>query len=136
MNQHFKGGNLAGETINLMQDLLRWQPEIEKALRNLNHMYSFNDVVMMIVQGHKQFYSYDDCFVIMELSEFPGYKTYHCFLGGGKLSSITSVAEPQMMEIGETLGCKYISFSGRPAFERALKGQGWESKLLIMYKEI
>lgn len=140
MNQHNppsegKTGNLAGDVIALMQDLLKWQPHIERAFRDLDGMYDFNDIVASILRQERHFYDFGDCAIIMQVEQYPHFKVYHCFLACGKFESILK-AEPDIIEIARQLGCKHLAISGRTGWPRKLKGMGWHHKLSVLYKEV
>lgn len=140
MNKHTspnKGntGNLAGDVIALMRDLLRWQEHIEKAVQDLDGMYTFNDIVASILRQERHFYDYGDCCVIMQFEQYPNYSVYHCFIACGKFEAILA-AEKDMNEIAKQLGCKYLSISGRVGWPRKLKPHGWKHKLSVLHKEV
>ena len=130
-----KTANIAGDVINLMNDLLKWQEGIERALRDLDGMYSFNDVVTSVLRGEQHFYQFEECCVIMQEESYPGYSVYHCFIACGTTEAILA-AEPKINEIAKGLGCKYMSLSGRVGWPRRLKAHGWKHRLSIMHKEV
>ena len=127
--------NLAGDVIGLMQRLLHWQPEIEDAMRRVNYMYTFNDVVESILRQQRIFYEFDDCMIIMQIDPFPQWKAFHCFLACGTTEAILA-AEPKMHEIAKVLDCKYLSISGRVGWPRRLKSEGWKHLISTLYKEV
>lgn len=127
--------NLAATVIQLMNDMLRWQEHIDRALRDLDGMYSFDDVVASVIQQQRHFYEFDGCCVIMEYSEFPGYSMYHCFVACGSTEAILA-AEPHINEIAKRLGCKYMSIAGRTGWPRVLKKHGWKHKMAVLHKEV
>jgi hypothetical protein len=131
-NQH---GNLAGDVIALMRDLLRWQEQIERALRDLDGMYSFNDIVASVLRQERHFYDFGDCCVIMQYEKYPGYSIYHCFIACGKFEAILA-SEVGISEVAKKLGCKYLSIAGRVGWPRKLKQHGWTHKLSVLHKEV
>ena len=139
MNAHSNIGqgttNLAGDVIALMQDLLSWQDHIESAMRRVNYMYSFNDIVASIMRQERQFYQFEGCCVIMQLDTTPNWKSYHCFLACGSTEAILA-AEPQITDVAKQLGCKYLSLSGRVGWPKRLRGTGWKHLISVMYKEV
>lgn len=135
MNQMPKFGNLAVNVMDLMKDLLRWQDHIEDAMRRTGNMYTFDDIVASILRQEKQFYNFDDCFIIMQLDVYPQCKVYHCFLAGGKMQAIKD-AESVINDIAKDLGCKAMSISGRTGWPKALKNDGWEHRLSVLHKEV
>lgn len=133
--KHQMVGNLAGDVIALMRDLLNWQEHIERGLRDTDGMFSFNDVVAMVLRQEVTFYNFDDAIVLCQLETFPGYKAYHCFLACGDFEKIIEM-EPQLMAIAKELGCEKFSLAGRKGWERKLKQHGWKPVLTVMHKEL
>jgi len=127
--------NLAGDVIALMNDLLGWQEHIESAMRRIGNPYTFNDVVASILRQQRQFYEFDGCCIIMEVQQYPQYKTYHCFLACGSTTAILR-AEPQIMAVAKELGCKGMTISGRVGWPRRLKNTGWKHIMSTLYKEV
>lgn len=127
--------NLAKAVSELMAGLLKWQDHIEKSMARVNNMYSFNDVVMSVLQQQRHFYEFEDCYIIMEFCVFPQWNAYHCFCAGGTTEAILR-AEPRIREVAEQLGCKYMSISGRTGWSRRLKDHGWKHKMSTLYKEV
>lgn len=127
--------NLAGDVIALMNDMLAWQEQIERAVRDLDNMYSFNDIVASVLKQERQFYSFDKCAVIMQHENYPGYSIYHCFIACGELEAILA-AEPYMNDVARELGCKYLSIAGRVGWPRVLKSHGWKHALSVLHKEV
>ena len=127
MNQHTKispqEGNLAKTIIKTMEDLLRWKPLIERALHHVNDMYSFDNIVEMVMRKELHFYNYKKCCVLMSLNQFPNWSSYHCFLACGSMDAIKE-AEADINKVAKSLGCKYMSISGRTGWPRALKKDG------------
>jgi len=129
-----KPGNLAGNVIELMRDMLLWQPQIEEAMRHIDNQYSFDDIVASVLRGERHFYQFPGCCVIMQFEKYPAYSIYHCFVACGEMQAIKD-AEPEINKIAKELGCKYMSISGRIGWPRALKNDGWKHVLSILYKE-
>lgn len=132
--------DLANKVKALMDRLLFWKTHIDNAMSRIDNMYSFDDVVKSILLGQRAFYEYDNCFVIMQLETYPGYKTYHCFLAGGSTDAFIK-AEPEIMAMAKSLGCKYITITGRVGWPRMLKRKehlttGWKHKLSVLHKEV
>jgi len=141
MNKHAlpltagKNNNLAGDVVKLMNDMLAWQPQIEKAMAHLDHPYTFNDVVASVLRQERHFYDFEDCCVIMQYEQYPQYSNYHCFIACGKMQAIKD-AEPHINEVAKQLGCKHMSISGRIGWPRALKSDGWKHVISVLYKEV
>lgn len=127
--------DLATKTILLMNDLLRWKDGIEEALSYSNGSHTFDDVVRKVVTGEVHFYSYDECFTIMQVIIYPQYKTYHCFLAAGNQEALDNVRD-DMLEVARTLGCRYLSISGRHGWVKRLQSRGWKHVYSTMYLEV
>jgi hypothetical protein len=117
-----------------MQVLLHWKPQIEKAMHHVYDMYSFNNVVAMVANGSLRLFAYPDCMVLMQPEQYPGFKTYHCFLACGDMQAIKT-AEADINAEAKELGCQYMSISGRTGWPRALKSDGWDHMISVLYKE-
>lgn len=135
MNNQSQNIDVASQVIRLLTDLKRWKPEIEAAMQRIDGMHTFDSIVTSVLRGERHFYSFDECFIIMEYVQFPGYSVYHCFLAGGSTSAIIAT-EPQMMQNAKGAGCKYLSISGRVGWERRLKHEGWRHVLSVLHKEV
>lgn len=135
MKDMVEKNTLAENVIKLMDDLLRWRIHIERAVRDLDGMYTFDDIVASILRQERHFYEFDGCCVIMQKDTYPGYSTYHCFVACGTTAAILD-AEPFINKIAKELGCKYMSFTGRTGWPRRLKNHGWVHKLSTMHKEV
>jgi len=125
---------VAHNVIALMQDVIKWKPQIERALRGLEDLYSFDGIVYSVLQNRLHFYEFGECCVFMELDTFENCKVYHCFLACGDMEEIM-YAEKHINEVAKRLGCKYMSIAGRTGWPRVLRNAGWEHKLSVLYKE-
>lgn len=127
--------SLAEKTVLLMTEILNWRPQIEDALQYGEHSYTFDDVVGQILVGNFHFYNYPECCLIMQVVQYPQFKNYHCFLAAGTQEALDA-AGPDMERMGRQLGCRHLSISGRPGWERRLKVRGWKHVLSTMYLKI
>lgn len=126
---------LAANIVALMYDLLDWQEAIERALRDIGYLYTFDDVVASVLRQERHVYQENGCLVIMQVDHYPSTKAYHCFLAAGTTYGLLEL-EPKLAQIGKELGCSHLSFAGRKGWERRLKNHGWQQKLTVMHKEI
>jgi len=120
---------------NLVASPHKWQPAIEEALVHGRHAHDFDDIVGMILINRLYFFTYERCFVIMEQVEYPKFKVFHCFLAGGDMDAIFAV-QPEMAELGKTLGCTYLSIAGRKGWEKKLATRGWSFTCTTMYFDL
>ena len=116
----------------LISQLKYWRSTIEKALVHARHTHTFDDIVGMILANRIIFFPYDDCFLVMEKVDYPRFSTFHCFLAGGEMTAVIS-HEAEMREIGQKLGCKYLSIAGRKGWLRQLEQRGWRHVSSAMF---
>lgn len=126
-------------TIASMRKLLdqfeRWNEQIEAALEHGNGTHTLEDVLSMVLANRLLFFSFDNCFTIMEVVEYPQFKVFHGFLAGGDLHALKE-AQVHMADVGKRFGCKYLSIAGRRGWTRALADQGWKHISTVMYVPI
>lgn len=118
-----------------LANLRKWRPQIEVALRHGAQAQSFDDLLMMVMRGTVQFYSFEKSFLVMEIINYPQFKVYHCFLAGGDMRDVFE-SEARMLPNAKALGCKYLSIAGRKGWTRMLKPRGWKFVCATMYKEV
>lgn len=127
------------EAIDKLQKLIfglkKWQPKIEEALDYAHGTHTFDDIVAMVMTNKVMFFSFDECFTVMEKIDYPQYSTFHCFLAGGNLEAVLGII-PQMRAVGQVLGCKYLSMSGRKGWSKVLESQGWQYVSTAMFVEL
>lgn len=114
-----------GPTPSLTEHLIRYKPQIEAALKHADNSYTFDQIVHGVLSGKLRFFPNGDSFALMEIHTYPNWRSFHCFLAGGKLSEILEL-QPLMLEHGKELGCKRLTLTGRRGFGRVLKKHGWE----------
>lgn len=135
MNQHADTASLAERMGALMDDLLTWRPEIEHALQHAEFSHTFDDITAMVIRGELVLHTFEDCFSLSQISVFPQFKTLHFMIVGGNLKSI--IAKKKIFQIiAKEQGCRYLSFSGRPGWAKALKDHGWFHKFTTMWAEV
>lgn len=135
MNEMTEIKSLAERVANLMDEVLAWRPEIEAALQHAEFSHTFDDITAMLIKGELVFNAFEDCFSITQINVFPQFKVLHFMIVGGKLESIIA-KKSQFERIAKEHNCKYLSFSGRPGWARALKTHGWEHKFTTMWSEV
>jgi len=135
MNAHFDPPSLAESVGDMMEGLMLWREEIEQALHHAEYSHKFDDIAAMVLQQHLTLYTFDDCFCLCQINVFPQFKALHFMIAGGNLDGIIS-RKAHFEELAKGAGCKYMSFSGRKGWERALKQHGWRHKFTTMWSEI
>lgn len=129
-------GNLAESIVFSMQELLRFQTQIEAALDYAGSTHTFNDVVRAVAQGEMLAYFFEDACVIAEIQEYPRMRVFHCFIGCGELRALMATL-PTMQTVAEAYQCTQMSFSGRPGWERVWKDRDdWRKLSTTMVKDL
>jgi hypothetical protein len=117
-------------------ELDRARPHIEAALSYAGGTHGFDDVAAMLREDRAILWSGPHSAIVTEIIEHPQKRTLHFFLAGGNLAEL-EVMVPGILEWGRTQGCTAASMTGRKGWERTfLKREGWESKLVVMTKEL
>lgn len=115
--------------------LEKWEVELRIALHHGGDAHSFDDLAEMVLTGKVHFYDFGDCFIVMEIVNYPRFNVYHGFLAGGDMESI--LAQETLIErVGKSFGCKYLSIAGRKGWERVFQKRGWSFICVTMYHEI
>lgn len=115
--------------------LEHWKPQIETAMRHGRRTHTFDDVVQMIMAERLHFFSYPEAFIIIELVQYPQFKTFHCFAAGGKMSALLAAID-EMKVLAKALDCRHLSITGRKGWERVLGRHGWGHLCSTMFLPI
>lgn len=130
------GGTERTRKIRFVLDQLeKFQVDIEAALSYAEHSHSFDDIVSRVLMETVDFYPLENSFIIMEIHEYPNYRAYHGFLAGGNWEEIMAF-QPKMLEIAKAFGCRYLSISGRHGWTKVMKDFGWKHQYSTCYKEV
>jgi hypothetical protein len=127
--------SLAEKTIALLEDIMRWRDGIDAALSYAQGSHTFDDVVKKILTGEVHFFSYAECFTIMQVINYPQYRTYHCFLAGGNQAALDAVRD-EMLSNAKALNCRFLSISGRHGWVKRLTSRNWKHVYSTMYLEV
>lgn len=111
--------------LSLTEHLIRYKPQIEKALATAGEAHSFDHVVAGVLSGRLHFYPLENSFVLMELRKYGNWSAYHCFLAGGVFEEINALTQ-QAAENGKQLGATKLTLTGRKGFGRKLVDHGWK----------
>jgi hypothetical protein len=103
----------------------RCRPWIEAALAHAGGCHTIEDVERGIAEQRYQLWPGKRCALVTEVHEFPRRKLFHIFLAGGDLDELRDM-QPWLESFARFLGCSGLTLSGRPGWDRALKGQGWQ----------
>lgn len=118
-----------------MEGLLHYKDVIEESLAFNDHSHTFDHVCLMILGGRLELHLFDRCCIIMEVQQFPLYKTYHCFIACGDKEAIFELQD-EFIQKARDRGCKYITLSGRQGWMREWGKRGWRHACTTMKLEV
>jgi len=133
--EHTEPPTIAEKALWLSSSLIKWREKIERALALTGGGYSYDHVCAMVLTGQAHLYDYDDTLLIMQVIDFPNYRSYHCFIACGNINSVPDKDE-EMCKVARELGCREITANGRPGWPRIAKKVGWKQRLALIYKEV
>lgn len=116
-------------------ELERCRKWIEEALEYAGGTHLFEDIVAGIIEGKFQLWPASKSCLVTEISQYPRKRVLNIFLGGGDLDEIKSM-QPDVIAWAKAQGCEDLTMTGRLGWTKALKGIGWESRLVTMSKRI
>jgi hypothetical protein len=130
-----KEGNLAGRIADLMLTLMKWEKQINRALKVAQNTYSFDDIAADVMNGKLELWDFGDCFTLTTINMFPQYKTFHFFIAGGNMESMFAKVS-FFKEVARERGCAKLTLTGRDGWERAGKAVGWKKTMTLLQMEI
>jgi hypothetical protein len=80
---------------------------------------TLDDVEDRLAQGYAAFFWGDACAMVVELFERPSGDYAHIWLAGGDLDELLEL-EQDVASWARSLGCKFLTISGRKGWARAL----------------
>ena len=120
---------------DLIKNLRRFQPEIEKALAFADNSHSFDDIAERVLLNSLDMYVLDNSILLCETSVYPNHKAYHVYLGGGDLEEMLD-AQDMIEREARLRDCKYVSMTGRLGWKPHFETRGWKHSLSIYKKEL
>lgn len=129
------GKTVADRARDTMESLLTWRDHIEAAMAKAEFSHTFDDLTYMVIAGHLEFHDFDDCFCMTQITVFPQFKLYHFMLAGGDMEAIVDKTD-LFKQKAKSMGCRYLSFSGRKGFEPVLSKHGWTHRFTTMWLEV
>lgn len=115
--------------------LRHWKEKIEVALDHGANTHTFDDVCTMVMENRLALFLYPEAFSLMEIVHYPQFSVFHCFIAGGEMQAVLDI-EKELMPVAKSLGCAYLSFSGREGWVRVHKANGWTPVCTTLYKEV
>ena len=113
------------------------RPLIEAALEYAGGTHTFEDIRQLVDEGRLVFWPGPHSAVITEIIQFPQKRTLNFFLAGGNLAELEAMY-PALEQWGRDQGCADAMSTCRRGWERTflVHREGWESKLVVLTKEL
>jgi hypothetical protein len=89
--------------------------KMQRWLRDMNHLYTPDDIMEEIEKGTLQSHTFGNTWVITAVHEWPRRKSVHIDLVVGTLEDAIA-AEPQVCAWARSIGADLITGSGRPGW--------------------
>ena len=130
MNQQIKsnrpitGSGALNHYAELIDDLARFEPEIEAALSYAEGTHTYDDIVQMVLQGRLFFKALDKSYLLIEIINYPRSNHLNVFLAGGDLEEILNT-QKDLEDMARSHECSHITLSGRKGWLKPLSKQGW-----------
>lgn len=119
----------------MVGELQRLRPVIERALPYTHKTHELDDIVLMLVQGRARLWTTENSFCIVEKVVYPRQVNYHVFLAGGDMDELRGLHE-QIIEVAKADGAEAVTLTGRRGWVRALAAWGWEEVYATMRLDI
>lgn len=110
----------ASEVYAQVNLLLGWKDNILDGLANGGGGYSFDDVLERVVNGTFKLIDLGDAYFIIQLAQYPQFKSYHVFLAGGNMETLIA-AVPDLRQEAKALGCQKLALNGRMGWWKIYK---------------
>lgn len=120
---------------NAHADFARCRQYLEDALELAGGTHAIEDIIVGVQLGAYHFWPGRQAAAITEVHAFPRARVLNVFLAGGDLDEIMDM-EPLFASWGAYLGCSHVSLTGRPGWERVLKGRGWHRAGVVLSRKI
>lgn len=114
------------------EQIRKW---IEDALAYAGGTHTFEDVLEGIRSGRMQLWPAERGCAVTEIVIYPQKKVLHIFLAAGELDQFFDMYE-DAAEWGRRQGCTSMSLAGRLGWSKVMKPRGWETKMVVMEKDI
>src|SRR5215831_9032778 len=110
----------------------RCRPWIEAALEYCHGTHTIEDVEIGILQHHYQFWPGERSAMVTQILVYPRQRFAHIFLAGGDMDELRSMVKRLLRPYALLTNCSRVTLAGRRGWERALKGDGWETDLVCL----
>lgn len=97
---------------------------IQAALDAGGNTHSVEDILTGIRDNRFQWWPGLNSFVVTQIIDHPQKRVCHVFLAGGNLEEIRAI-RTWIAHWAVSVGCRAATITGRPGWEKELKGEGW-----------
>ena len=127
--------DLLGGVAQMVSELQRLRPVMERALPYTHRTHELDDLVLMLIQGRARLWTTPNSFCIVEKVLYPRQVNYHVFLAGGDMDELRGLHE-QIIAAARDDGATAVTLTGRRGWVRALAAWGWEEVYATMRLDI
>ena len=134
-NSPITGSSHLNHYRQVLDDLVRFEVEINNALSYSEGTHTFNDIVLMVMNNRVQFHPLKHSFIITEFTVYPQTRHLNWFLAGGDMDEILA-AQKGFRKVAREAGCSAMVMTGRVGWKRVLEKQGWRHSHTTMIYEV
>lgn len=127
--------SVTAEVRAVLDKLDRFRPELEAAMEHNGFTHTFDDLVVMVLQGRLRMWTTENSIALTEVIEYPRQKHYHVFAAGGEIAEIVETI-PQVEQAARDAGCCKLTISGRRGWVRALANHGWTEQFTTSVRSL
>lgn len=136
MNTQTKYPEFIDEAKKRVEGLIKWRPQIEKALQRNDSYLTYNEVCQRVMIGNMHWFSSDDAFVIGETITLQRGSYFHVTIAGGDFEGIKKLETEQVIPVVQATGITRMTMLARNGFMRR-NMPGWKpTKQQYYVKEI
>ncbi len=114
-----------------MDEWERCSAWIQAALDRAGNTHNLSDVRAMCEDGRAHFWPFPQCAFVTEFIEYPKFRAFNVWLGGGSDLSALSRMQSGFELWARENGCRRIQCGGPLAWQRILKGSRPAGVLLV-----
>ena len=136
MNAQAEFPQFINEAKKRVDGLLKWRPQIERALARNDAYLTYDEVCQRVLAGNMHWFSSEDAFVIAEVITLQRGSYLHVTVAGGKFEGIKQIENEQVIPLLKSAGITRMTMLARDGFTRR-DMPGWKpTKQQYFVKEI
>lgn len=120
----------------IVDTLEKHEKQLTKALKYGGNAETFDQLCARALSGELHVHTLPNSVVLCELSTYGNGTAYHVYIAAGDLTELMEFSRGKLISVAKAYGCNMMSGSGRPGWEKALKGEGWKRLRVTFVKEI